>query len=185
MKNYFVKELMVPLSEYAVIEAEATIFEAVMALEKAQVEFDHSRYRHRAVLVSDRDGKIVGKLGQLDLLRALEPKYNEMKTSTGVTRFGFSRKFLLSMLEQYNLFDLPFNDLCRKAADQKVSRYMHQPTEGEFIEADASLDKAVHLLVVGQHQSLLVMESERIVGILRLTDVFAAVFHAMKTCADA
>ena len=185
MKNYFVKELMVPLSEYAVIEAEATIFEAVMALEKAQAEFDHSRYRHRAVLVSDRDGKIVGKLGQLDLLRALEPKYNEMKTSTGVTRFGFSRKFLLSMLEQYNLFDLPFNDLCRKAADQKVSRYMHQPTEGEFIEADASLDKAVHLLVVGQHQSLLVMESERIVGILRLTDVFAAVFHAMKTCADA
>jgi CBS domain-containing protein len=182
MKSYVVQDLMVPLSEYAVIDAEATIYEAVLALEKAQMDFDHTRYRHRAVLVQDRQGNIVGKLGQLDLLRSLEPKYDEMKTSTGVTRFGFSRKFLLSMLEHYNLFDQPFNDLCRKAADQQVSRYMHQPTEGEFIEADASLDKAIHLLVVGQHQSLLVMAKGRIVGILRLTDVFAAVFHAIKAC---
>ncbi len=182
MKNYFVRDLMVPLSEYAVIDAEATIFEAVMALERAQEEFDHNRYRHRAVLVCDGDGKVVGRLGQLDMLRALEPKYDEMKTSTGVTHFGFSRKFLLSMLEQYHLFDLPFNDLCRKAAEQRVVRYMHQPTEGEFIQTEDSLDKAVHLLVAGQHQSLLVTEKDRIVGILRLTDVFAAVFHAMKAC---
>jgi CBS domain-containing protein len=182
MKNFLVRDLMVPLSEYAVIDETATIFEAVMALEKAQEEFDQKRYRHRAVLVRNQDGKAVGRLGQLDMLRALEPKYDEMKTSTGVTHFGFSRKFLISMLEQYHLFDLPFHDLCRKAAEQKVSRYMHQPTEGEFIEAGDSLDKAVHLLVVGQHQSLLVMEKDQIVGILRLTDVFAAVFHAMKAC---
>ena len=183
MKSFKVKDLMVPLSEYAVIDADATVYEAVQALEKAQEEFDRTRYRHRAVLVRDKEGRIVGKLGQLDMLRALEPKYEEMKSSTGVTRFGFSRKFLLSMLEHYDLFDQPFADLCRKAAEQQVSRYMHRPTEGETIEAEASLDKAVHLLVVGHQPSLLAMENDKIIGILRTTDVFAAVFHAMKDCA--
>jgi CBS domain-containing protein len=182
LKQFKIKDLVVPLSEYAVIRADATLYEAVMALEKAQVEFDHTKYRHRAVLVKDAQGRIVGKLGLLDMLLALEPKYEEMKTSRGVTRFGFSRKFLLSMLEHYDLFGQPFTDLCRQASGQKVSRYMHQPTEGEFIELDDSLDKAVHLLVVGQHQSLLVMENNQIVGILRLTDVFAAVHDAMKAC---
>jgi hypothetical protein len=35
---------------------------------------------------------------------------------------------------------------------------------------------------MGQHQSLLVTRDKEIVGILRLTDVFAAVFHRMKEC---
>jgi CBS-domain-containing membrane protein len=35
---------------------------------------------------------------------------------------------------------------------------------------------------MGHHQSLLVTAGEKIVGILRLTDVFAALFHKMKEC---
>jgi CBS domain-containing protein len=61
---------------------------------------------------------------------------------------------------------------------------MHKPTEGEFIDAEASLDVAIHLLVLGHHQSLLVTRKEEIIGILRLTDVFAAIFHSMKECFD-
>ena len=44
---------MVPLSEYATVSEDATLFEAVSELEKAQEEFDHTRYRHRAILVMD------------------------------------------------------------------------------------------------------------------------------------
>ena len=57
MKNHhLVKDLMVPLSEYATVTEGSTLFEAVMALEKAQEEFDsnHSKYHHRAVLVLDK-----------------------------------------------------------------------------------------------------------------------------------
>ena len=36
MKNYMVKELMIPLSEYATVNVEANLYEAVLALEKAQ-----------------------------------------------------------------------------------------------------------------------------------------------------
>jgi predicted transcriptional regulator len=183
VKNFKIKDLMIPLNEYAVIGEENSIYEAVLTLEKAQQEFDQSKYRHRAILVEDKNHKIVGKLGQLDILRSLEPKYEEMKSDMpGMAKYGFSKKFLLSMMENHHLFDRPLDDICRKAGQEKVGKYMHRPTEGEYIAESESLDKAIHLLVVGHHQSLLVTRDDAIVGLLRLTDVFAAVFHTMKTC---
>ena len=52
MKNCLVKDLMVPLSEYATVPMGSTLFEAVLALEKSQEEFDHTKYRHRGVFDS-------------------------------------------------------------------------------------------------------------------------------------
>ena len=74
MSDFRVKELMVPLSEYATVPKGSTLFEAVLALEKAQEEFDHTKYKHRGVLILDKKKRVIGKLGQLDVLRALEPK---------------------------------------------------------------------------------------------------------------
>ena len=184
MKRYLVKDLMVPREEYAVIKQTATLYEAVSALEEAQQQFDQTRYRHRAVLVEDDNGRIVGKLGQLDVLRALEPVYEEIKSkSTAVSQLGFSKRFIESMIENYRLFDKPLEKICEKAGGQRVQDYMHLPTEGEVIDIETTLDLAIHLLVLGHHQSLLVTEGDEIIGILRLTDVFAYIFHAMKECA--
>lgn len=59
---------------------------------------------------------------------------------------------------------------------------MQAPTEGEYVEPETSLELAVHQMVAGQHLSLLVARDDEIVGILRLTDAFAAIFHTMKEC---
>jgi CBS domain-containing protein len=75
MKTVQVKDVMVALEDYATVSENATLYEAVLALEKAQEEFDQSQYRHRAILVYDDKQKIVGKISQLDLLMALEPNY--------------------------------------------------------------------------------------------------------------
>ncbi|MGD8284917.1 MAG: CBS domain-containing protein [Desulfobacterales bacterium] len=184
MKSYTVKDLMVPLSEYATVTEDATLYDAVLALEEAQENFEdkHTRYRHRAILMLDKHGNVVGKLSQLDVLRALEPKYQDMIQGQGSQRFGFTKKFMQSMLEDYSLFANPLDDICRKAGEQPVKRFMHTPTEGEYVSEDASLEVAIHQLIMGHHQSLLVTRNEKIVGILRLTDVFAAVFHKMKEC---
>ena len=40
MDDYRVKDLMVPLSEYATVSEDATLYEAVAELEKAQEEFN-------------------------------------------------------------------------------------------------------------------------------------------------
>ena len=184
MKSYLVKDLMVPLSEYATVKADATLYEAVLSLEEAQEQYEdkHTRYRHRAILILDDVGHVIGKLSQLDVLRALEPKYQEMIEGKGSHRFGFTKSFMKTILEDYHLFADPLDDLCRKAGEQNVKQFMYTPTEGEFVAEDASLDVAIHQLVLGHHQSLLVTRDEKIVGILRLTDVFAAVFHKMKSC---
>ena len=50
MKTVTVKELMVPLKEYATVPKEATLREAVLALEKAQMTLDPLRHNHRAIL---------------------------------------------------------------------------------------------------------------------------------------
>jgi len=175
-----VKDLMVPLSEYATVSEEATLYDVVLALEESQKAFDQTRYRHRAVLIYDKDHKIVGKVSQLDILRALEPKYNKVEESAA--SYGFSRHLLKSMFEQYRLWNEPLVDICRKAAKWKVKAFMYTPSEGEYVDEDASLNEAIHQLVMGHHQSLLAVGRTGIVGILRLTDVFKQVCEIIGGC---
>jgi CBS domain-containing protein len=182
VKTIAVKDLMVPLSEYATVFQAATLYDAVLALEKAQQTFDPEKHRHRAVLVYDEHNKVVGKLGQLDILKTLEPKYAEMGDLGPLSRAGFSPQFLRSMVEKFALWDKPLSDICSKAARLKVEDIMYAPTEGEYVEENASLGEAIHQLVMGHHQSLLVTRQGEIVGILRLVDVFKEVCEAMKTC---
>jgi CBS domain-containing protein len=184
MKSYSIKDLMVPLSEYATVSENATLYEAILSLEEAQEKFEdkHTRYRHRAVLVLDKGGQVIGKISQIDALKALEPKYQDMIQGEGSQRYGFTKKFMKSMLDDYNLFANPLDDICRKAGEQNVKVFMSTPTEGEYVPQDVTLDVAIHQLVMGHHQSLLVTAGDKIVGILRLTDVFAALFHKMKEC---
>ncbi len=70
MKTKTVKDMMTPLSKYGTISAEATLYEAAMALNTAQQEYDRDRSRHRLLLIVDEQGHVVGKLSQLDVLRA-------------------------------------------------------------------------------------------------------------------
>lgn len=182
MKKRTIKEIMIPFAEYAAVHQDATLYEAVLALEKAQQEFDQIRYyRHRAILVYDDNKRIVGKLSQLDVLKALEPKYKDVGDEA-MHRFGLSKDYLSKLHEQFRLWDKPLNNLCQKAAKLKVKTIMYAPTEGECVSEDASLDEAIHQLVVGHHQSLLVTRGGAIVGILRLTDVFREVCEEIKAC---
>jgi CBS domain-containing protein len=182
MKSIKVKELMVPLNEYATVSEEATLYEAVIALEEAQRQFNKERDRHRAVLVFDRNNKIVGKVSQFDLIRSLEPKYEEIGNLKAVSRFGWSPQFIKSILKNYGLWEKPLHDICRKAAQNQVKDIMVAFTEGEYVSAEATLDEAIHLLVMGFHQSLLVSRDKEIVGILRLSDVFREVCTMIKAC---
>jgi len=49
MEIITVEELIVPLEEYATVGKDGTLFDAFMALEKAQGNFDNNRYLHRAI----------------------------------------------------------------------------------------------------------------------------------------
>jgi hypothetical protein len=111
VSDYLVKELMVPLSEYATVPEGSTLFDAVLALEKAQEEFDHTKYKHRGVLILDKDKRVIGKLGQLDVLRAFEPKDEIPGEFKNLSQFGFSPKFVHQRRKQRRLKAAPLKDL--------------------------------------------------------------------------
>ena len=183
MENFTVKDLMVPLSEYATVEKGGTLFEAVQALEKAQEEFDHTKYRHRGILVLNQRKQAIGKISQVDVLRALEPKDQDLDDVKQMRKFGFSGRFVRNLYKQQRMESAPLNDLCTSAAQIRVETCMQTFLEGEYIDEDASLETAIHHLVLEGLLALLVTDkAKEIVGILRLSDVFAAVFHVMKEC---
>ena len=179
-----VEELMVPVDEYATVSEDASLFEAVVALEEAQQLISQTGrlYLHRAIMVYDKNKKVVGKITQLDVLRSLEPRYKDLGDTRAMSRAGLSASFLKSMMDNMAFCDTSLSDMCGKAARIKVKDFMNSPEEGECVGVDASICEAIHLFVMSQNQGLLVVSKDEIVGILRLSDVFMKVFEMMKQC---
>jgi CBS domain-containing protein len=182
MKNKIVKDLMIPTSEYETISIESNLYEAALALEKAQKAYEQGIYPHKILLISDKNGEIVGKISQLDVLRVLEPKGKKIYDFKTLSRFGVSSRYLKPMLSQCEFWDKPLIDICRSASRLKVKILVYAPAEGESVPEDASLSEAIHQLALEHHQSLLVTRGKKIVGILRQTDMFKEVVETLAVC---
>ena len=172
-----VKELMVPIEQYATVNQEMTIREAIESLEKAQERYQSQEvaYKHRALLVLNSENQVVGKLSHLDVVMSMEPKYRSQKGSEAIAHTaaaGLSPELLKSMMEWYSLWAESFDERCQKVLTMKVKDCMYTPRNDEYVQESDSLETAVHQLVMGRHQSLLVTKDRRIVGVLRLTDIF-------------
>ena len=181
MEKCSVKDLMVPISEYATVALGTTLADAVTALEEAQEAYTASKYQHRAILVLDNNGNVVGKIGQLRVLEAIEPEYDFNDKIEEIKNYNFSEEYLAQLRDKYRS-EVPIlkTEQLKVIATKKVEEFMQKPRPGEFVAEDCSLDTAIHKLVAGRHLSLLVTRKEKIIGVLRMTDVFAAVFHEIR-----
>ncbi|MDT8378460.1 MAG: CBS domain-containing protein [Desulfotignum sp.] len=192
MKATLVKEIMVPLADYATVDENATMAEAVLALEQARNRFDREKLKHRAILVTNSQGQVVGRISYLDFLQGLEPKYNEIEElyhtinrklgSSYHLAADYSPERFQAQIQKYNLWEKPLNNLCGKAAACHAKDFMHIPTESDYIKEEASLDQAIHQFVLVRTQSLLVKNARDITGILRLSDVVETIFSMVKQC---
>ena len=180
MKTISVKELMVPLEAYATVPREATLREAIVALEKAQMTLAPSRHLHRAILVLDESGKVVGKITMKDILIALEPNYGKAEGMEVLERSGYSPDLIEDMLEDNALWAKPLQFVRERASNLKVSDFIQAPSEGEYIGENATMGEATHQLIVNPFHSLLVTSGDEVVGILRLSDVFAKICDTIK-----
>jgi CBS domain-containing protein len=183
MKTKIVEDLMIPVEDYATVSYDATLREAVLALDEAHQRDSERHYRHRAVLVL-KDGKVVGKLSMFDVIVALEPAYQALGNVRALEHSGLSLEFLHQVRESYSMWGSPISHTCERAASRPVRDVMYTPGEAEHVDKTASLDQAVHQLIVGSHQSLLVTDGGVVVGVLRLTDVFHEIMLAIKACKD-
>jgi len=185
MKDKKVKEIMISLSDYATVSEDDTLGTAVKTLKKAREDKKYV-HKHRAVLVYDKDHKIVRKVSIRCILQSLEPKYCQIQNPDspshmqGLSRFGFSNDFLNSMIQNFCLWDESLEELVKHASKLKVKEIMYTPSNGEYVDEGASIAEALHQFILGCHQSLLVTKNKKVTGILRLVDMFELVSEALK-----
>ena len=176
MKTKPVKEIMVPISDYATVSEDATLKEAIRALENEHKSFGDGPYRHRSLVVIDDAQRAVGRVSQIDIMRALEPRYAEIGDAFWVERSRLTVRMLRMIREEFQLWDQPVETLCRNTEKRRVADIMQVPTEGEFVDEEDTMNIAMHRVVMGSHHSLLVTRGPVIVVIVRSTDLFNALY---------
>ena len=173
-----VKDLMVPREHYATVGEDATMLDAILALEKAQDHLPPGRQPHRAVLVTNAEGRVVGKVGQLGFLRALESKHVIVGDMGKLARAGLSSDFVASMMSHMSLFQDDIPEMCSRARSVIVKTVMNPITES--IDEDASLGEAIYKIVTWQTLSILVRRDGVATGVVRLSDLYDEIAEHIK-----
>lgn len=170
MKTLKVKDLMLSLSDYAVVPMGATLLEAIRALDEAQKSVFPQRHRHRAVLVSDARGEIVGKLDHLAFLRALLPERGAFLDEDTLERAGVTDDMQSISEGMFDFLGEALLDVATRARNVTVGDFL-TPAKVS-VEPEASLYDAIKAFLQNEELSLLVRKGGVIIGILRLSDLF-------------
>jgi CBS domain-containing protein len=138
----------------------------------------YDRHHHRAILVLDAGGEVVGKLTHLSILAKLEPSLLQNADVHALDRAGLTPEFIESMEESYRLVNTSLNKLIARAAQLNVEDAMVFSMES--IDEQAPLVEAIHMAVKAHVQSLLVTSGGKVTGILRTADVFEEIADVIR-----
>ena len=171
MKDLRVQDLMLPLEKYSVVSEEATLQEVFLALEGALAgsrKTDPAEARDFAVLVLDKDRRVVGRLAVWDVLQGLKPQARK-------------RVDPLAMVEGYDAWDRPLALLASKAQNLQAKDLIEALHKEEYIDQEAGLNEALRRLVDNRFLSLIATRGRETVGILRVVDVFRYVCNELRS----
>lgn len=148
-----IKELVTPLENYPHLPYWATLKEALIQLGSALEDGINT------VLVFNEAYKLMGILTPSDILRGIEPTFGQ--------RFKERAEF--------------WSDLLSPATKER----MMEPVKGFMsparvaIDAEDSLFKALHIMVSEKQPLLAIQEHGRIIGVLKLDDVFREIVELL------
>lgn len=149
-REHTVRDLMVSVDFYPRLYTHETVAKAVTMLSRGMFRGgEHDvRTRLRSALVFTREGQFAGVVRLNDLLSYLEPPMAESNVSIPYTGL--------------------YRSQCRLLMEKTIGEVLVNPIA---VQADAPLMEAVHLMV-SQHQiNLPVLESDRLVGVIRDKDI--------------
>ena len=164
------KDIMLSISAYAVVEEDATLQEALQALKESVAQLPPDRQPHRAVLVRNRRGEIIGKFHYFAFLRALVPDRRSFGSTGLLERAGVGDDLRESSMRMLDFLTGDLVDICERARSVKIRDFYTSATVS--IQEDAPLSDAIGMFLSHQTLSLLVRRREETVGILRLSDLF-------------
>lgn len=170
-----VRDLMVPLEDYAVTGVNATLREAVRSLRKVYCQVEDGRCTeagHRSILVVDQQDKLVGIMNFRSIMNTLIPEVAGGLTAR-LEALGVSIAYAQADSPELDESRLGFRARVIKNAETKVGDVMLR-IRGT-IQADAGLMDALKALHANKITVLPVYDGSTLVGVLRDSDVFLAV----------
>jgi CBS domain-containing protein len=156
-----IRDICVPLSEYPHVADTSTLRDAFAVLLAGFAS--GRRYRH--VLVLNADSQLVGLLGMRDILRGLFPDYlrsRELKHHAQEPVPDFPALTLI--------WAETCRSQCKEAAMRPVAGFMGAVPA--TVASDDPLTKAAYLMVTHDVSMLPVVDGGRLVGVVRMIDVF-------------
>jgi len=159
-------DIMIPLDEYPHIPHWFTLRQAVVEMEKSELDRDGRRSLPRALLVFDEKYQLLGIVRRRDILRGLEPKY--LKTMP-VTH----RKRMFDVEANEDLLELSsgrFSEALEQQAEQLVSEIM-QPVAAT-VDIDDHIAKVIYKMISRDLNLIPVLRGDTLVGAVRSVDVF-------------
>jgi len=166
-------DIMIPLEQYPHIPHWFTIRQAIVELEKSELEVGGRRSLPRALLVFDEKYQLLGIVRRRDILRGLEPKFLR-------TMPLHHRKKLFDVEANEDLLALSsgkFGDALEQQADQPISDVM-QPVAAT-VDFDDPLVNVVFKMISRDLNLIPVLKGDALVGVVRSVDVFHEVANLL------
>jgi len=168
-----VKDLMIPIKDYAVTSPDKTLQEAILEMRRIYCEVETGKCTeagHRTGLVM-MDDKLVGIIDFQSIMRALMPEIAG-KLSDKLAALGLSIAFAEADAHDLDEARAGFKERVLQNARTKVGDVMLK-LRGQ-IDADAELMEALKLMHKNRVTVLPVFEGDKVVGVLRDSDLFLA-----------
>ncbi|MBW1894568.1 MAG: CBS domain-containing protein [Deltaproteobacteria bacterium] len=169
-----VKDLMIPINDYAVTSPEKTLKNAVLDMRKIYCEIEAgtcTEAGHRTSLVLDSNGKLVGILDFQSILKVLIPEIAG-KLSDKLAALSVSVAFAEANASDLDEARAGFKKRVLKNTETKVADIMLK-IKGK-IDSAASLLDALKLMHKNKITVIPVFENHKVVGVLRDSDLFLA-----------
>jgi CBS domain-containing protein len=170
-----VRDLLVPLSEYAVTTVDKPLKDAVPTLRKLYCQVEDGKCTeagHRTILVLDNGGKLVGIMDFRSILKVLVPEIAGGITAR-LEALGVSIAFAQADTPDLDEARISFRARVLKNAETKVADVMLK-IKG-VIDVDADLLEALTMIFTNKITVLPVYEKSKLVGVVRDSDLFLVV----------
>jgi DNA-binding response OmpR family regulator len=159
-----VRDVMIPLEYYTILDPEATIKDAIEKLKESFTSIlSTSRIMetgHRSVLVIDRKGEVRGILAIIDLIRWIMPAYLSAPKPSMADSIQYSPMFWRGM----------FSRQVKELAQKKIKEVMSPAPR--TIDEDSNLMEAAYIMLKNQVRRLAVIREGKVAGMIREQDLF-------------
>jgi CBS domain-containing protein len=175
-----IKEMMIPIGDTAIVTADAPLKEAIPALKKLYCEVEEGKCTEaglRTILVSDRNGQIIGILDFQSVIKVLIP---EIAGSFPAKVQAVWEALGAINTKSHSLDEAKLGLRARitKNAEKPVSDVMLK-IRGT-ISADADVLEALMVLCDNKASVLPVYDGDQLVGLVRDSDLFLEITDMLQ-----